>query len=236
MINIQWWHSGRVLARTPVFPDYDQWPKITTTSIKICWWYTVTELVAKSVGPSCKMQCACNELVLWSEENKLNINTKKTKELIKDQLCNIQVPPVNIQGEDFERVTKFKMLGVIVNQSLKWNDHILSVQRKANSRIYFLKFWKEPDFKQTSWSCSPLFRSILPRLPVCSNRHELRAQWSTFYNLPQPCVPEDEPSSLWATELRRHWYKNLEWTTSGFAWPRHQSGCILQKTENSVIQ
>ena len=58
------------------------------------------------------------------------------------QLCNSQVPPVNIQGEDVERVSKLKLLGDIVNQSLKWNDHILSVQRKENSRVYFLKSLK----------------------------------------------------------------------------------------------
>ena len=103
---------------------------------------TVTELVAKSARLSCKGQCSCSELVQWSEDIKLNINTRKTKELIMDQLCSSQVPPVNIQGEDVERVTKFKRLGVIVNQSLNWNDHILSVQRKANSRIYFLKSLK----------------------------------------------------------------------------------------------
>ena len=73
---------------------------------------TVTELVAKSAGQSCKMQCACNELVQWLEKNKLNINTRKTKELIMGQLCNSQLPSVNIQGEDVERVTQFKLLGV----------------------------------------------------------------------------------------------------------------------------
>ena len=56
-----------------------------------------------------------------------------------DQLCNRHLPPINIQGEEVERVTQFKLLGVIVNQSLEWHDHILSVQRKANSRIYVLK-------------------------------------------------------------------------------------------------
>ena len=101
----------------------------------------------KSAGQSYKMQCACNELVQWSEENKLNINIRNTKELIMSQLCNSQVPPVNNPGEDVERVTKFKLLGVIVNQSLKWNDHILSVQRKANSRIYFLKSLKRVGLK-----------------------------------------------------------------------------------------
>ena len=80
---------------------------------------TVTELVAKSAGLLCKMQCACNERVQWSEENKLNINVRKTKELSMVQLCISEVPPVNIQGEDVERVTKFKLLGLIVNQSLK---------------------------------------------------------------------------------------------------------------------
>ena len=101
---------------------------------------TVTKLVTKSAGLSCKMQYPCNELVQWSEENKLNINTRKTKEKIMGQRCNSQVTP---EREDVERVTKFKLLGVIVNQSLKWNDNIMSVQRKANFRIYFLNSLKK---------------------------------------------------------------------------------------------
>ena len=67
--------------------------------------------------------------------------------------------PRGIIQEDFERVTQFKLLGVIVNQSLKWNDHILSVRLKANSRIYFLKSLKRAGLQTDYLSCS--FKSII---------------------------------------------------------------------------
>ena len=38
-----------------------------------------------------------------------------------------------------ERVSQFKLLGVIVNDSLKWNDHVATVCSKMNKRLYFLK-------------------------------------------------------------------------------------------------
>ena len=76
---------------------------------------TLTELVVKSAEPSCNMQRTCNKLVQWSEENKLNINARKTKGLIICQQCNRHLAPVNIQAEKVELVTKLKLLEDIVH-------------------------------------------------------------------------------------------------------------------------
>ena len=34
-----------------------------------------------------------------------------------------------------DRETEFKLLGVVIQDNLKWNSHILSVLKKANKRI-----------------------------------------------------------------------------------------------------
>ena len=136
--------------------------KLTLSVSKFVDDTTLTELVVKSAEPSCKMQRTCNKLVQWSEENKLNINARKTKGLIFCQQCNRHLAPVNIQAEMVERVTKLKLLGVIVHQLLKWNDHILSVKRKANSRRYFLKRLKRVELQTDNLVL--FFKSII--LPV----------------------------------------------------------------------
>jgi hypothetical protein len=42
-------------------------------------------------------------------------------------------------GRDIERVTSYKLLGLHVTESLKWDVHVTAVMSKASKRIYFLK-------------------------------------------------------------------------------------------------
>ena len=48
-------------------------------------------------------------------------------------MCSRDKPPFS-----FERVNVFKLVGVHINQSLKWDDHVSAICNKAASR-YFLK-------------------------------------------------------------------------------------------------
>ena len=38
-----------------------------------------------------------------------------------------------------DRETEFKLLGVVIQDNLKWNSHISSVLKKANKRIYYIR-------------------------------------------------------------------------------------------------
>ena len=42
-----------------------------------------------------------------------------------------------------DRETEFKLLGVVIQDNLKWNSHILSVLKKANKRIYHIRAYKK---------------------------------------------------------------------------------------------
>ena len=46
---------------------------------------------------------------------------------------------MSVADVDIERVDVFKLLGVYINRSLKWDDHVRTICNKADSRIYFLK-------------------------------------------------------------------------------------------------
>lgn len=98
---------------------------------------TLSEVVGKRQVS--QMQSAVDELINWSVANKMNINTRKTKEMVLGPLS--RNPPVQTTIGDLtvERVSQFKLLGVIVNDSLKWNDHVATVCSKMNKRLYFLK-------------------------------------------------------------------------------------------------
>jgi hypothetical protein len=69
----------------------------------------------------------------------MNINFNKTKEMIIGTLSNSPLSVISINGNIIERVSKFKLLGVILDCTLKWHSHVDFICSKATSRLYFLK-------------------------------------------------------------------------------------------------
>ena len=49
---------------------------------------------------------------------------------------------LSINGMVVDRVVNFKLLGVILSDNLKWDDHVLMICAKCSSRLYFLKHLK----------------------------------------------------------------------------------------------
>ena len=101
---------------------------------------TLSELIARGV-PSVMMDYV-HDLLLWSEENKMKINTKKTKEMIIGTLNKNPPALLSINGMVVDRVVNFKLLGVILSDNLKWDDHVSMICAKCSSRLYFLKHLK----------------------------------------------------------------------------------------------
>jgi hypothetical protein len=48
-------------------------------------------------------------------------------------------PSISIGNEMIERVTKFKLLGVTMQNDLKWMSHIRDIVKKASKIIYFVR-------------------------------------------------------------------------------------------------
>ena len=49
---------------------------------------------------------------------------------------------IAVNGHAFEVVQSVKILGVILRQDLKWNDHVDSITCKASKRLYLLRLLK----------------------------------------------------------------------------------------------
>ena len=77
----------------------------------------------------------------WCDENFLELNTSKTKEMITDFRSVKQNPllPMTMRGETIEFVASFKYLGTIIDNKLSWIDHCQNVYAKAQQRLYFLR-------------------------------------------------------------------------------------------------
>jgi len=101
---------------------------------------TVTEHIDRS--NISQMQLAADEIADWSHRNFMNINTKKTKEMLLDPI--VKTPPASIVFDTgvVDRVTSFKLLGVVITDNLSWENHVSAICAKAGCRLHFLKLLK----------------------------------------------------------------------------------------------
>ena len=123
-----------------------------------------------------------NKLSVWSKESTLTFNNDKTKVMILStpQMSRVHHldeynPDIAVSGYKLERIKSCKLLGVHVNEHLKWDDHIkhtvsgcyatLSILRKLE---YLAKYELRKQLAET------LILSKLDNMPI----------WF-FYPLPQ---------------------------------------------------
>ena len=85
------------------------------------------------------MQCHLGRVSEWSTRNRLNINFKKTKEMIVGVSTSLPPPAISINGNVIDRVAEFKLLGVTLDPALRWHALVNSTCNKAATRLYFLK-------------------------------------------------------------------------------------------------
>ncbi len=79
------------------------------------------------------------ELAVWCSLNNLELNMLKTVEMIVDFRRNPPaLPPLTIMNSTVTAVESFRFLGTTISQDLKWDNHIDSIVRKAQQRLYFL--------------------------------------------------------------------------------------------------
>jgi len=87
------------------------------------------------------MDSILHEVVNWSCDNFMNINWHKTKEMVLGTKSAF-VSDLCVNDNSTERVHVFKLLGVLLDDNLKWNNHVDAVCARASSRLHFLKILK----------------------------------------------------------------------------------------------
>jgi len=106
-------------------------------------WKFADDTTISEIVPSSKqshLQDAVDYINNWSQENGLQLNPTKCKEVVT---CFKGSPPchrqVELDGEEFERVSTVKVLGITISNDLKWNDHVGMIATKAAKRLYLLR-------------------------------------------------------------------------------------------------
>lgn len=96
----------------------------------------------KNIGAS-KIQKAANDAIEWSDKNNMKLNCDKTKEILVDFRRKKQpVPKITMCDVEIERVKSTKLLGVLISENLKWDDHVDYICQKGSKRIYFISVLK----------------------------------------------------------------------------------------------
>ena len=102
---------------------------------------TISESVSPDVVSS--MPHILEEVLRWSTRNKMNLNPRKTKEMVISFRRSI-VPPqeLTLEGAQISRVQHCKLLGITLQNDLKWGLHVSDLESRAARRVYFLKCLK----------------------------------------------------------------------------------------------
>jgi len=95
--------------------------------------------VVSTKNPTSSAQTCIDEIQTWTRTNKFTIHPKKCKEL---RISFLRKPAeennVIIDGIEIKPVNTVKILGVTLQNDLKWNSHVQEVVSKAAKRLYFL--------------------------------------------------------------------------------------------------
>ena len=79
-------------------------------------------------------------LVSWYDSNCLQLNAKKTKEMVTDfRKFQHDPPKLSINGEVVERVDSYSYLGVEISNQLDWSLNTKRIQKKCCQRNYFVR-------------------------------------------------------------------------------------------------
>ena len=83
---------------------------------------SISEMVPTSAES--RLQALIDHISSWSLENHLQLNPIKCKELVtRFKRSSPSFNPVGLDAQPFEKVSSAKVLGVIIRNDLKWNDH-----------------------------------------------------------------------------------------------------------------
>lgn len=115
---------------TPIHPS--------NTIIKFADDTTVVDLI--SGGDETVYREEIQELARWCLRNNLELNTKKTKEMVIDfRRHKSDHAPLSINGVCVERVSSFKFLGTHLSEDLTWTVNTAALVKKAQQRLHFLR-------------------------------------------------------------------------------------------------
>ena len=83
------------------------------------------------------------EVMKFTKQQKMELNLKKCKEMLIDLRRNkTAIPLTEIESNTIERVNSYKLLGLWIDDNMKWNTNTEKIIKKAAKRLFLLKIIK----------------------------------------------------------------------------------------------
>ena len=101
---------------------------------------TISQAIHRNSPPG--IQQDLNSIDAWSMSNNMKLHPKKCKDFTISFLRNSPQElssTLSINSQPLEKVTCFKLLGVTLQNDLKWNAHVDSITSKASKRLHILR-------------------------------------------------------------------------------------------------
>ena len=99
---------------------------------------TVLYCTAPSLGEfEEKLNDDLSRIRLWLKRHKLTLNVSKSKFILiggSRRLKSFGSITLKIEEQEFEQVTSYKYLGVKINETLTWSDHVESIRKRVTQR------------------------------------------------------------------------------------------------------
>ena len=103
-----------------------------------------------------KTQDYMDKIERWTEEKKMKVNEKKTKNLIFNFSKNYQFSTdVRLKGEHIETLDKMKLLGTTITSDLRWNENTSIIVKDSNKRMQFLH--RAAKFTNNVWDLKKIY-------------------------------------------------------------------------------
>ena len=109
------------------------------------WKYVDDTNATECIRPNCPshLQDVVNDVTTWTINNNMKLNISKCKELIIDFAKDKRsFEPLTVSGNPIKLVESEKILGLVVQNNLKWNLHVDNIVKKSSKRLYMLRLLK----------------------------------------------------------------------------------------------
>ena len=131
--------QGCVLSPV-LFSIYTSQCKCYDSSTQLFKYADDTALVSQCINNDVVFRHEVEQFVTWCKDNHLELNIKKTKEMIVDfRKGPVQHDTLYIDNEAVDVVNEYKYLGTIIDDQFKFNSNVDMLYRKARSRMYFVR-------------------------------------------------------------------------------------------------
>ncbi len=118
---------------------HDCTAKFSSNHIKFADDTTVVGLIGNNDETHYREEVA--QLAEWCGTNNLPLNVGKTKDVVLDfrRRNSVDHPPLTIDSSTVERVSSTKFLGMHITEDLTWTTNTMSLSKKAQRRLHFLR-------------------------------------------------------------------------------------------------